>query len=100
MKAEQPILEAGKQRKGSQLLLIFRPTDKDRFSSLKIDITQLIQPEVMEAAYYLSQGILLKASIDLRDHGVETTEDPAVEEVLLGGVELTGEVLDEVEFGF
>ena len=51
----------------------------------------------MEATDYFSQGILLEAPVDFRDHSIESAQDPAVEEVLLGGVELTGKVLDEVE---
>lgn len=59
------------------VLVLFR---EDIFYSLKVNITQLVQPKRLEQLSGLTKLILIDGFVDLLDCEVQSTEDPLVDE--------------------
>jgi len=98
MKGSQSIFKAGEQSESCDFLFLLTSAAEHRLGGFKIHITKFIEPEVIESISSLSQAKSVEVIIHVLDGFVEFSQNPTVEEILLGGVDVSFEVLDEVNF--
>ena len=66
----QSVFKADEQGESSHFFFLLTSRDKDRFGGLKVHITEIIKPKVVEIIGGFSQSKLFKTLIDFLDHFV------------------------------
>jgi hypothetical protein len=56
---------------------------EQRLGGLKINVTELVQPEIVESIGSLTECILIKTFINLPDGFVQFTQNPTVQETFV-----------------